>query len=191
MPAKLPAIRVRADVGPAEVGALAALAAAEAPWVVDTAEPADPAPYAAVLARIAPVARIWAGPAFRFPDDIPEATGAVLITAANAALLEPHLPAWLPDVHTAQPMVVCPTDGAAAAVCGSVRRTPAAHEAGVETARAFRGRGYAARAVAAWARAVRAAGAVPLYSTSWENRASRALARRLGLIAFGSDLHLT
>lgn len=30
---------------------------------------------------------------------------------------------------------------------------------------------------------------VPLYSTSWENRPSRALAKRLGLIEFGSPAH--
>jgi mono/diheme cytochrome c family protein len=67
----------------------------------------------------------------------------------------------------------------------------AAHEAGVETAASCRGRGYAAPVVAAWARAVRDVGRVPLYSTSWRNEASRAVARKLGLVCFGSDLHIT
>lgn len=64
-------------------------------------------------------------------------------------------------------------------------------EAGVETARPYRGRGYAARVVAAWAREVRDMGRVPLYSTSWKNEASRAVARKLALICFGNDLHIT
>jgi predicted GNAT family acetyltransferase len=76
-------------------------------------------------------------------------------------------------------------------VCASVRVTVDAHEAGVETHPDFRGRGQGARAVAAWATLVRESGAVPLYSTSWSNEASRRLASRLGLVQFGSDLHIT
>jgi len=72
-----------------------------------------------------------------------------------------------------------------------VRVTPVAYEVGVETAPEFRGRGYAAPVVAAWARVVREAGRIPLYSTSWENTASQAVARKLGLVQYGSDLHLT
>jgi hypothetical protein len=45
--------------------------------------------------------------------------------------------------------------------------------------------------VAAWADAVRATGVVPLYSTAWKYQASRAVARRLGLVQFGADLHVT
>jgi RimJ/RimL family protein N-acetyltransferase len=66
-----------------------------------------------------------------------------------------------------------------------------AHEAGVETVPTFRGRGFAAQVVAAWVGAVREMGFVPLYSTSWENEASRSVARKLSLIQFGSDLHIT
>jgi predicted GNAT family acetyltransferase len=72
-----------------------------------------------------------------------------------------------------------------------VRITPAACEAGVETAPGFRGHGHAARVVAAWALAVRDAGQIPLYSTSWQNTASQAVARKLGLRQFGADLHIT
>jgi hypothetical protein len=38
---------------------------------------------------------------------------------------------------------------------------------------------------------VRALGAEPLYSSSWENAASRAVALKIGLVHFGSELHLT
>lgn len=61
----------------------------------------------------------------------------------------------------------------------------------METHSDFRGRGYAARAVNTWARLVREMDRVLLYSTSWENTSSRALARSLGLIQFGSELHVT
>jgi hypothetical protein len=70
------------------------------------------------------------------------------------------------------------------------RAVHARHEAGVETAAASR-RGHAPAVVAAWAAAVRALGAEPLYSTSWQNSASRAVARKLGLVPCGRDLHIT
>jgi hypothetical protein len=34
-------------------------------------------------------------------------------------------------------------------------------------------------------------GRTPLYSTSWENEASLALAKKLGLPQYGVDLHIT
>jgi len=156
---------------------------------------AEPLPnvsrYVEILARSAPVERTWSGPTFTFPDPSPVAGDADRVTAPNASVLEPELPAWLPDVAVGQPMFAVVVDGRAVSVCCTVRVTERAYEAGVETASAHRGRGYAARATAAWARAVRDMGRVPLYSTSWQNTASRAVARKLGLIRFGSDLHFT
>jgi hypothetical protein len=153
--------------------------------------PTSASPYEDILARSAPVQRTWAGPAFCFPKGLPASIGTVPITEGNAQLLRPLLEAWIPDVGLCQPMFALAVDGHAAAVCASVRRTSMAHEAGVETAPPYRGRGYAAQVVTAWARAVREMGRVPLYSTSWQNEASRAVARKLGLIRFGSDLHIT
>ena len=144
-----------------------------------------------ILSRSAPVQRIWTGPAFVFPEQFPSSARAVAITEGNADVLRPYLAPWIPDVTLNPPLFAVLHEGAAVAVCCSVRRTPAAHEAGVETAPEFRGRGYASDAVSAWARAVRELGVIPLYSTSWSNVASRAVARRLGLRLFGSDLHLT
>lgn len=113
------------------------------------------------------------------------------MTADNATVLAPNLEDWLGDVALGVPMVIALQDGKAVSICGSVRVTPVAHEAGVETHRDFRGRGHGALAVNAWARMVREMDRLPLYSTSWENQASRALAKRLGLIQFGADLHIT
>lgn len=148
-------------------------------------------PYENVLAHVEPIRGIWSGPAYSFPDDLPPTTQAVVITEANHDLLRPHFDAWLGDVATGQPLTACVVDGHAVSVCCSVRKTATAHEAGVETSPEYRGRGCAAQAVVAWARAVRDSGRIPLYSTSWQNHASQALAARLGLLRFGADLHIT
>lgn len=151
----------------------------------------DPARFEAILVRSEPIQRTWAGPAYRFPLALPESTGAVLIDESNSHLLGHHLSAWLEDTQRCQPFVACLHDGRAVSLCCSGRTTAQAHEAAVETAEDFRGRGYATRAVAAWANAVRGIGCIPLYSTSWANMGSRALAARLGLICYASDLHFT
>lgn len=157
----------------------------------DALEPLHSNRFEEILSRSAPVQRIWTGPAFVFPEQLASRTRAVLVTDANAEVLRPHLAPWIPDVTQNPPLFGVLHDGAAVAACCSVRRTPVAHEAGVETVPEFRGRGYAGEAVSAWARAVRELGVIPLYSTSWSNVASRAVARKLGLRLFGSDLHLT
>lgn len=69
--------------------------------------------------------------------------------------------------------------------------TDAVHEAGVETHPEYRGRGLAGPVVRGWAHHVRSEGRFPLYSTSWKNRPSQSVARKLGLIQYGTDFHLT
>ena len=181
-------LRFRDDVD----DALAAALRDEASRI--STSPLDPSPSArfeALLASSAPIEHVGSGPAYVFPDAIAGGDAAVPITRENADLLRAHLPQWLGDVGVSEPMFAVMEDGHAVAVCASVRTTPFAMEAGVETAPGFRGRGHAMRATAAWAQAVRAAGRIPMYSTSWENHASRAVARKLGLRLFGSDLHIT
>jgi hypothetical protein len=157
----------------------------------ETEAAAGLARYAAILSRSATVENSEAGPAFSFPVELPGPSESVIrVTASNAGILRPYLSAWLPDVKLSAPLFALIVKGQAAAVCASVRITPQAHEAGVETAAAYRGRGYAGEVARAWAQAVREVGAEPLYSTSWKNTASRAVARKLGLVQFGSDLHL-
>lgn len=148
-------------------------------------------PYQALLAARSPVQQVAGGPAYHVPRPPAAPSGVVAITGANAELLQPHLEEWFGDVARYQPMLAVLADSRAVSLCASVRTTPEADEAGVETAPAFRGRGHAARAVAAWAAAIHHAGRIPLYSTSWENTASRALARSMGLRRFGADLQIT
>jgi hypothetical protein len=151
----------------------------------------DAAPFIARLGRDEPVRGTWAGPAFRFPTDPSGEETAVRVTPDNASLLSPYLEDWRADVSAGVPMTVALDGGTAVAVCCSVRVTSQAHEAGVETHPDFRRRGHAERAVRAWARVVREMDRLPLYSTSWDNAASRALAGKLGLILYGVDLHIT
>lgn len=149
------------------------------------------APFIACLSREEPIRRTWAGPAFRFPSDLPSDEIAVRVTPNNATVLNPYLEEWRDNVSAGVPMAVVVEGGKAVSICCSVRVTPQAHEAGVETHRDFRGRGHAARAVAAWASAVREMGEIPLFSAFWENESSRSLAKRLRLIQYGVDLHIT
>ena len=153
--------------------------------------PISPSRYEAILARWVPVQRRWAGPAFSFPEGLSRPTNVTLVTEENAHVLQPLLAGWIPDVPRCRPMYALVVNGSAAAVCCSVRLTLQAHEAGVETAPSWRGRGYAAQVVTAWAGAVREMGCIPFYSTSWQNEASRSVARKLSLIHFASDLHIT
>ena len=184
-------LRFRHDVHPELRQALEAAVASDGLDALDIDAPTDPSRYQEILAGHASVQHVESGPAFSFPRDLPASGGAVHVTEANAAVLQPLLEPWLPDVQLGQPMFAVVVDGHAVSVCCSVRETVEAFEAGVETVPAHRRRGYAPRAVAAWAEAVRAMGRVPLYSTSWENEASRTVARALGLIHFGTDLHIT
>jgi RimJ/RimL family protein N-acetyltransferase len=142
----------------------------------------------ATLAAEAPVTATWFGPDWRFPDQIEVPAGVVKITDANLDLLRQTFP-WLADeLPEWSPCMAVIQDGNAVSVCFSSRNTPTAAAAGVETLEAFRGRGYAPAVVAAWALAVRASGRAPLYSTSWDNLASQAVARKLGLVLFGAEM---
>jgi hypothetical protein len=147
--------------------------------------------YSAILAGSAPIQKQETGPTYSFPRSFPGANSAVPITSANADVLRPHLQDWLEDVAVRPLMFACLHQGRAVSVCCSVRTTPCADEAGVETAPGYRGHGYAAQVVVAWATEVRGQGRIPLYSTSWGNAASQAIARKLGLRRYGATVHIT
>lgn len=148
--------------------------------------------YRALLAGHGPEAEAWSGPAYRFPEALPPtALDVVRLTAGDAHLLRGgDLEPWLEDIGHSEPLVALVREDRAVSVCGSVRISPEAHEAGVETSAGARGRGFAVAVVAAWARAVRQLGAEPLYSTSWDNAASQAVASKLDLIPYAADYWL-
>ena len=185
--------RFRHDLPDDLAARLEALAADEpAPADLRT-PPRHDARYRELLDAPAPAGEAWAGPAYRFPADLPpHGAGIVRLTPANTGLLRgADVEPWLEDIGKSEPLIAVVRGGRAVSVCGSVRITPEAHEAGVETSAAARGHGFAVAVVAAWAGAVRELGAEPLYSTSWENNASQSVARKLGLIPYASDYWLT
>ena len=153
--------------------------------------PAHEADYIRMFASHAPIERVWTGPAFHLASSAAPTVRCVAIDETNADLLRAGFEAWLPDVPHCRPFMAVIEAGHAVSICASVRITPAAHEAGVETLPAHRGKGHAANVVAGWADAVRALDAVPLYSTSWDNAASQRVAGKLGASMFGVDFHIT
>ncbi|MYF82151.1 MAG: GNAT family N-acetyltransferase [Chloroflexi bacterium] len=129
------------------------------------------------------------GPALEFPDRIDAPEGVILID--DVRVLQRHFPGWTAEeISGRTPMAAVMVDGHAVSLCACARRTGEAAEASLETAEPFRGQGLAERVTAAWAIAVRESGRTPLYSTSWENTASLAVARKLGLTTYAASWSL-
>lgn len=135
----------------------------------------------------------YRGPAYLLPWQT-DTGQTVAITPETAHLLLPNFPGTAERARKGQngPFTSVIEHGQVVAVCSSVRQSgPAspggAAEAGVFTLEQSRGQGYAAQVTALWANLVRAQGRLPLYSTSWENTASQAVAHRLNGQWFGED----
>ncbi len=143
--------------------------------------------------------RTRAGNKWRFRYDVPEDVVCRLEELAANEPVDDDLvrgigPDWVDMAQEFEARESCFAvieDSVAVSLCFSARLTARAAEAGVETVGVYRGRGYAATVVTAWACAVHATGRIPLYSTSWENLASQAVARKLRLIQYGVDLSLS
>jgi len=146
--------------------------------------------YRTLLSAHAPVEAVSAGPVYIFTRDVAGSAAPIAIGARNAHLLRGGLEDWIPDVAHRQPFTAMVEDGHAVAVCASVRISTAVHCAGVETRPEYRRRGHAVNAAGGWGRAVRALGATPFYSTSWENLASQRVAERLGLTMVAVDFSM-
>ena len=135
--------------------------------------------------------RQWMGPAYRFPDSLGVSPEVVQIDRDTAYLLEFGFSDLVPELDHCQPVVAIVEGDKAVSVCQSVRKSVEAEEAGVDTLLSHRGKGYAAQVVARWAGLVREQGRIPLYSTSWDNKASQRVAEKLGLQLYGVDIHIS
>ena len=182
----------RADVSERIIRELDALCADEPPVDSESIEPPHHVDaFVRLLKRDAPVQKMWGGPAYQFADhQMPSENFVTTITENNVELLKGGFEDLMADVAVEQPFVAITNENRAVSVCRSVRITSKAHEAGLETLPEFRGRGFAKDVTAEWARRVRAIGAIPLYSTDWNNKASQAVAQKLGLKFYGCDFEI-
>ncbi|MCM3387147.1 GNAT family N-acetyltransferase [Ureibacillus chungkukjangi] len=144
-----------------------------------------------ILNEVGQVNDFWMGPAFVFPD-IKESNSSNIIQVKheNKALLKPYFPYTFEDFEYKKPCFVVMKDNKPISICCSARQTEEAAEASVFTNENYRGKGYGIEVTNAWAAEVQRQGRVALYSTSWDNFASQALARKLDLIQFGTDIHM-
>ena len=147
--------------------------------------------YVRLLESSAPVQNVSNGLAYHFTKYEMPSNGLTAVTEENPQVLQGGFEKLIEELPAWQPFVALVKENRAVSVCRSVRITSEAHEAGVETLPEFRGNGYAKDTVSEWARLVRKAGAIPLYSTSWENLASQAVARKLRLKCYGVTFDIT
>lgn len=183
--------RFRQDLPDSIVKQLKKVAATE-PIVMNSQKiPRNHRQFKNILQSHAPIEQVWVGPAYRFPEQIAPSTNVVQLSRASAGLLNGDFTEMVSELNSSQPYLAVIEDSQAVSICRSVRSSSRAHEAGVDTLVGYRRRGYATSVVAAWAIAVRALNRIPLYSTSWDNVASQRVARRLGLVQYGVDYHVT
>jgi len=181
--------RFRYDLPAATIQQLNQLCEAE-PLSADLTRP--PQQYTAIKAVLeaqAPLQDEYRGPVYWIPPGIERPANVVLISVTNADLLQPLFP-WvlpLPQNPRRGALVATVAQGMAVALCYCARIPDQVTHAGVETAEAFRGQGYATAAVAGWAAEVRRLGLLPLYGTTWDNLASQRIAHKLGMVLYGEN----
>ncbi len=176
-------LRVHADLPPAIAGRIAALVDAQSP----SGARVDPALRAAIEEALQPATYDDGGPAFRFGTIAVPREPVVLLDEHNRELVRETYPWLYAEFAEWAPCLAVVREGTAVSVCFTARLGAEAAEAGVDTLATHRGHGHAVAVTAAWGLAIRAGGRIPMYSTSWSNVASQAVARRLGLISFGAD----
>ncbi|MGZ7440241.1 GNAT family N-acetyltransferase [Paenibacillus sp. TH7-28] len=162
----------------------------KAPWL-DSPNQVNMTEIIQVLNKDRPLENIYVGPAYIFPDVRSSSKKAIRITHANIELLSPHFSDYVDDINFGQPVFAVVQNQVAVALCCSARQTSIAAEASLRTAKDFRGKAYALDVTTAWAAEVQEQGRMALYSTSWNNLSSQAVAGKLKLRQYGVDLHFS
>ena len=185
--------RFRHDVSASIIDKLEALLKNETPALAFDEMPVCKNQYLEILGET----NCWGGPCWLVPahaaqekQDASE-PAPVFITRHNINTFSVKGFEWLLDeIDVAEPCAGVIIEGRLVSLCRSVRRTPAAHEAGLETTPEFRGKGYAGMCVKSWAAAVKNLGALPFYSTSWNNGNSQKVAEKLGFYYVGNNFSI-
>ncbi len=152
---------IHRDVAPEIAEELESLAREEPPISDLRTPPVHVERYVALVGG-----ELGSGPAFTFPEEITQLGETEIVD--ELWQLESHFTSWTADeVPDASPIVAVFEGAHAVSVC------------------------FCATRAAAWALAMRASGRTPLYSTSWSNDASRAVARKLGLIPYATTWNLS
>jgi len=137
------------------------------------------------------------GPSYVFPERVEEVGGTDLVILTSTEMASPELvakrpdPWWDPDEWEdllsgrLGPWAIGLAGDRIASICHTPVGSSVAAEAGIWTHPEARGRGYAATVTAAWARVARTEFETLFYSTSSDNTASQAVARKLGLVPIG------
>jgi GNAT acetyltransferase-like protein len=147
-------------------------------------------PVKSALQEHSPITKEERGPAYLIPKGMRMPPDVVLIAKENVDILQDGFPWMLRYIQADMdlgPVVAAVVKGNAVSICYCARLTTSAAEAGVETRKAMRKRGYATKAVAGWTAAIYDHGLLPLYSTSWQNLASLGVAYKLGMVFYGED----
>lgn len=145
----------------------------------------------AAIAEAGAIASRWHGLAYAFTAPCSAVSSeATEITDGRDVLVGPFAP-FQTDLKAIWPFFGVLRDGRVVSACYSARLTDQAAEAGVDTDPAYRGQGLAATVVNAWRKAIEDSGRTALYSTSYDNLSSQAVARRLGLSQYAETFSLT
>ena len=135
-----------------------------------------------LLAEDAPCEQVNRGKSYLFPDDFSfdDYPDVARLGPESRPVLEDFASA-LGMIVTRSPVFAILAAGRVVSMCVSARENDVAAEAWVDTRPAFRQRGFARQVTAAWGQDVARRGKIAFYSHLWENNASEAVARSLGL----------
>lgn len=194
---------VRADLPDDVTAALKSLTAAEPPFFTPTVPPKHLDRYAALLGRDAPLAGPTFGLIYELPHSLHYQSRARLIAGDSpeghhlAHSVSAHgMPEGLSELGFCDigdfwpPWCAAVTEGQIASIAFAARISEVGAELGLATAKAFRGRGFAAAATAGWSALPSLRSRTLFYSTQRENASSQQVAARLGLRLRGTSLRI-
>jgi hypothetical protein len=195
---------VRADVTDDVAREVMAFAATEPPFLPPNDVPQHLEQYVRLLTRNGALPQYTPGVTYELQKKLPAPAGATTVDSESAERERLHswlaangMPDGLKDMgfHDASefwpPWCAVLFYGQPVAVCFASRLAALGAEAGVATARNFRGRGFAAAAVAGWSRLKSLQSRALFYSTNRSNVSSQRVASRLSLRLIGNRMMLS